>query len=257
MSAFTVDTSQLPGLAEIVSSLPLALRAVDEGPPQVVGLTGAPGWDGLAGNALASGALAVVVAAPVDSRADELSLAAQSRVVLAWDFAASPGVLAAATEALPLLGAALLAQGTLSVRRDADVRSALLDLLTAASRVFGDVSSLRLAREDAGGRHLTGHLAGGAPLTLSVVVTDAIPSTLRLRLLTGSGGLDAVVPSPATAAPAEVRVADVSGERLLPTVWVTSHRASWQRAALVAAGDVTPDDVAELRRVAARAPGLR
>jgi hypothetical protein len=256
MSTFTVDTSQLPGLSEIVASLPLSLSVAGDGAPQIVALVGDPAWAARAASALAEGAMAVVIAAPNAAGADGLPPDAQARVVLAWDFAANPGVLAAGTEAAPLHGAAILAQGMLSVVRGTHVRSGALDLLVAADRVFGDFSALRLVHEDADGLYLTGHLVGGAPLVLSVAVTDAVASGLHLRLLTGDGGLDALVPSPACAAPAEVRVADAQGERLLPTVWVSSHRASWQRAAAVAAGDATSGDVDELLRVAAVAPEL-
>ena len=255
MSAFTVDTRDLPGLAEVVASLPLSLRDAGNGPPQITGVVGTRTWATKATSAVAQGALAVVVETPVVSRLESVSAAAQSRVVLAWDYAANPGVHAAAAEAEALRGQAGIAQGTVSVGRSTDVQVALLDLLVAAVRVFGDFTTLTVRHRDHHGVHLTGHLRGGAPLTLSVVVTNAYPLAMHLRLLTHEGGLDLLVPSPATAAPAEVRVVDVEGEHLLPTVWVSSRRASWQDAAAVAGG-ATSDDVAELRRAVSLVPDL-
>ena len=255
MSAFTVDTRQLPGLAEIVASLPLSLRDAGNGPPQIIGVTGTGTWAAQATAAVRHGALAIVVEAPVLAGLKNVSTAAQSRVVLAWDFAANPGVHAAAAEAEAMRGGAGIAKGAVTVGRSTDIQVALLDLLVAAVRVFGEISMLTVRHRDHHCLYLTGHLEGGAPLTLSVVVTNAYPFAMDLRLLTGEGGLDVHVPSPATAAPAEVRVADADGERLLPTVWVTSRRASWQDAAAVAAG-ATSGDIAELRRAVSLVPGF-
>ncbi|MCH6472444.1 hypothetical protein [Sinomonas terrae] len=84
---------------------------------------------------------------------------------------------------------------------------------------------------------------------LDVLVTDAAPASLRLRILTDDGGLTAVVPCPDTAAPAEVRFVGPDGERLLPTPWETARRASWRRAVAIAAGEALSGDLAGLHRV--------
>lgn len=245
MTRFTVG-GQVPGLSEIIASLPLSLVMAGDPPVQIVGLAGEPGWYERAVEALSAGALAVVVTRPVDAPAD---LADQPHLVLSWPFADSPGLLAAAAEATPLRATAALAQGTVSVATRDDAPAALLDLLIAAGRVFGELTELTRVYDDEQGIFLAGHLSGGAAVTLAVVVSAAQASTMHLRLLTGDGGVEATLPAQA-AAPAEVRVIDAHGDRLLPTVWVSAHRASWQRAATVAAGTASTD-VAELRRALA------
>ncbi|WP_422934659.1 hypothetical protein [Sinomonas sp. P47F7] len=259
MSTFTVDATQTAGLAEIAASLPLSLAPAREGAPELASVSGSAGWAGRAQAAFDGGALAAVVGSPATDD-PEFPAGAESRLVLAWDFAANPGVLAAAEAAAPLRGRAVFAEATLSVPSSTDLDAALLDALTAVVRVAGEVTPLRTLHRDAAGWHLAGDLAGPqgarAPLALAIVVTDAAPAALRLRLLTDDGGLTAEVPSPDTAAPAGVRIVGPDGERLLPTLWETSRRASWRRAVAIAAGEALSADVAELHRVAALTPIL-
>lgn len=245
MTSFTVEPAALPGLAEIVASLPRSLTPTHGGSPQIGALAGSPGWAEGTRTAFAAGALAVVVAAPADESPESLDKDAASRVVLSWDFAANPGVLAAAAESASLRCRAVMAEGTLWIPPGADRGAALLDLITAATRVFGEMTPLRLVHQDSHGIHVAGSLSNGAPLALAVLTTAAVPSSLELRLLTDDGGLSAVVPSPDTSSPAHVRVVGPDGERLLPTLWITSRRASWQRAVAIAAGDAVSEDVTE------------
>ncbi|MDQ4502961.1 hypothetical protein [Sinomonas sp. ASV322] len=250
MSAFSVDTTHTAGLAEIVASLPLSLSPVGDGPAQLAAVAGSPGWAQRAMEAADGGALAVVVGSPqTDDGVAALASETAPRVVLAWDFAANPGVLAAADAAAPLRESAVLAEATLAVPSGTDLDAALLDVLVAVDRVAGEPASLRSLHRGANSWHLAGGTRSGAPLALSLVVTDAASASLRLRILTDDGGLTAVVPSPDTAAPAEIRVVARDGERLLPTLWETSRRASWRRAVAIAAGDTISGDIAELHRL--------
>lgn len=254
MSSFPVDISQTPALAEIVASLPLSLApAVDA--PQLAWFAGSSMWSARAKAAVDGGALAVVVSSPSAEGAGD----GDPRVVLDWPFASNPGVLAAAEAAAPLRERAALAQASLAVDIGADFKTTLLDVITAASRVFGEFAQLETLHQDSAGWHLASRLAGGALLSLSIVVTNAIPTALRLRLLTDDGGLTVLVPSPDTAAPAEVRITGPDGEHLLPTLWETSRRASWRRAVAIANGDAARtgancDDLAELRSSMSLAP---
>lgn len=254
MTSFTVDPTQLAGLPEVVASLPISLAPAGTTTPQLSAVAGTPGWTGRAAEAVLAGALGAVVDAPEEAPTDQMAGDVASRVVLAWEFASNPGVLAAAGAAAPLRRHAFLAEATLTVRSANEFKGALLDLLTTSSRVFGEFTSLVTLHKDATGWHLAGKLAGGAPLVLTLLVTTADPASLRLRLLTGDGGLAVVVPSSNTAAPAEVRIVGPDGERLLPTLWETSRRASWRRVVAIAAGDAVSDDLAEFRHTITVAP---
>ncbi|WP_055557150.1 hypothetical protein [Streptomyces sp. NBRC 110028] len=255
--ALTVDTTQVPGLAEVTASLPLSLAPASS-PAQLAAVTGAPGWAERAEEALAGGAVAVVVESPsADNGAARLGVEAAAHTVLGWAFAANPGVLAAGDAAGPLRERAVFADAQLRVPAGTDLDAAMLDLLTATSRVAGAFGLRRTLHRDRDGWHAAGRLDTGAPLSLSVVVSNAAPASLRLRLLTADGGLTAAVPAPDTAAPAEVRILTPDGERLLPTLWETSRRASWRRAVAIATGATVCSDVAELHRITALAVALR
>ncbi|MEA5454956.1 hypothetical protein SPF06_09510 [Sinomonas sp. JGH33] len=258
MTAYTVDPSQAEGLAEIAASLPLSLGPTGDRAPQLVAVEGSSGWEQRAREAADGGALAVVVGSPsLDETAGDdaarLDGDHAARVVLAWDFAANPGVLAAAA-LLDGTGThprerARLAEAVVRVPPGTDLDAALLDALVAVGRVAGEPASVRSLHRSASSWHLAGEARSGAPLALSLLVTNAAPASLRLRILTDDGGLTAVVPSPETAAPAEVRIIGRDGERLLPTLWETSRRASWRRAVAIAAGGTLSADVAELHRI--------
>ena len=251
MSPFTFDAAQAPGLAEIAASLPLSLAPTAVGSaPQLAAVAGTSGWEARAKAALDGGALAAVVSSPSAASRD----VDDPRVVLDWPFAANPGVLAAAEAAVALQERGVLAEATLTVPPGTDLDAALLDALTAVVRVLGDVTPLRTLHRDQAGWHLAAELPNGAPASVALVVSGAEPAVLRLRLLTDEGGLTALVPSPDTAAPAEVRIVGPEGERLLPTLWETSRRASWRRAVAIAAGDAVSADHTELHRVTVLAP---
>lgn len=254
MSTYTVNASSAPGLAEIAASLPLSLAPAD-GFPQIAAVAGSPGWTAAASAALDAGALAAVVASPcADDAAPHLAEASAGRTVLAWEFAANPGVLSAADAAAALRGRAVLAEATLRVPAGSDLDAALLDLMVAAGRILGEFAAPELLIDGPSGRHLSSRLDNGAPVSLGLVVTSAGPASLRVRVLTEDGGLTALIPHAETAAPAEVRVTAPDGERLLPTLWETSRRASWRRAVAIASGGPASGDVAELHRTAALLP---
>ncbi|MGY3567207.1 hypothetical protein [Sinomonas sp. RB5] len=251
---FTVATASGHGLAEIAASLPLSL-APTGGAPQIAAVDGSAGWERRAGEALAAGALAAVVGPPMaHDDGGHLPDDAAGRIVVAWGFASNPGVLAAAGAAAALRGRAVLAECRVTVPDAGLVDAALLDALTACGRVFGAFGPVETLVSGPAGQHCAGHLASGAPLALALVVSAAGPAALTLRLLTEDGGLTAHVPSAATAAPAEVRIVGPDGERLLPTRWETSRRASWRRAIAIAAGGPASGDVAEFHRTAPLVP---
>jgi hypothetical protein len=250
---FTVSDASAPGLAEIAASLPLSLAPADaDAAPQLAALAGSPGWARRAGELVAAGALAVVVGPPTaHDDATHLPDDGAGRAVIAWEFASNPGVATAAEAAGPLRRRAVLAECRVTVPDAALLDGALLDALTACGRVFGAFGPLGALHAGPAGRHYAGRLDGGAPFSLALVVSAAAPAALSLRLMTEDGGLTAHVPSAATAAPAETRIVGPDGERLLPTLWETSRRASWRRAIALAAGGPASGDVAEFYRTAA------
>lgn len=253
-TAFAVSASSAPGLAEIAASLPLSL-ARSGSAPQIAAVDGSSGWAGRAQEALDAGALAVVVSSPTAHDGDShLAAEAPGRVVIAWEFAANPGVLAAAEAAATLRDRAVLVDCTLTVSESADLDAAVLDALTAARRIVGGFDPATILFAGPAGQHLASRLENGAPFTLGIVVSGASPASLRVRLLTTDGGITVVVPSAATAGPAEVRVVAPDGERLLPTLWETSRRASWRRAIAIASGGPASADIAELHDTASLVP---
>ncbi|WP_369046359.1 hypothetical protein [Sinomonas sp. P10A9] len=256
-TAFAVSASSaagIPGLPEIAASLPLSL-APSDGAPQIAAVDGSSGWAVRAQKALGARALAVVVGSPAAHDGDtHLDAVTAGRVVIAWEFAANPGTLAAAEAAAAWRDRAVLVDCTLTVPDSARLEGALLDSLTAARRIVGEFGPLATVFSGPSGRHLAGRLDNGAPLSLGIVVSGAVPASLRVRLLTTDGGITVVVPSAATAAPAEARVVGPDGELLLPTLWETSRRASWRRAIAIAGGDSISADAAELHHTASLAP---
>ncbi|WP_415854841.1 hypothetical protein [Sinomonas sp. G460-2] len=258
LTQYTVDAVHTPGLSEVVASLPLSLTRAGEEPAQLATITGARGWADRALEAFDGGALAAVVSSPsADEGVPALPADIATRAIIEWAFACNPGVLVAAEAAAPLRERAVFADVELRLPTGADPDTALLDTLTAASRVLGPLTPVRSLHRDKASWHLSGSLtedAPTAPVAIAIIVTDAAPARLRLRLLTLDGGLTAVVPAPDTAAPAEVRIVGPDGERLLPTLWETSRRSAWRRAVAIAAGELVSADVAELYRVAALVP---
>lgn len=252
--ALAVDASSASSVAEIVASLPLSLTPSD-GAPQIAAIQGSAGWATRAQEALDAGALAAVVSSPSGhDGAARLSAEASGRVAIAWEFAANPGVQVAADAAAGLRGQAVVAECTVTVPESAGLETAILDALTATGRIVGGFAPVTVLLSGPDGHHLSSRLDNGAPLSVGILVSKAGPASLRVRLLTPEGGLTAVVPSAATAAPAEVRVVRPDGELLLPTLWETSHRATWRRAVEMASGSTASGDIAELHHIAPLAP---
>ena len=253
MNPFIVDRTQSAGLAEVLASLPASL-APEGDDPQLAFIEGTPDWPEFTQAALNAGALAAVVSSPSTKDNGFVSKEAAERVILAWDFAENPGVRVAAAAAIPLQGTAVLAEAILTAPTHTDVETALLDMMTALTRIAGHLTQLRTLYRNGTGWYLAAELENGAPVSISLLITDTVPRRLNMRLLTIDGGLNVIVPAPDTAAPAEVRVVGPEGELLLPTLWETSHRASWRRAVALAGGTEISGDIEELRRIAKRLP---
>jgi hypothetical protein len=93
---------------------------------------------------------------------------------------------------------------------------------------------------------VSGHVAGGAPLTITVAVGPAIERPFHLRVVAQSGGVHLSVPDPATAAPALVTIHHADGSTTLPARWESAHRASWRRVITAVELSDRPQDLHEI-----------
>jgi hypothetical protein len=252
MNPLTVDPMHA-GLAEIVSSLPLSLTH-RPGSPQIVSIEGNTNWPQQTRAALDAGSLAAVVSSPCLDDCHLLSSSAVGRVVLAWDFAGNLGVLRAAEITASMSGKAVLGEAILTIDEARDVVPCLLDVLVTVTRLVGDIRSLKTIYRDRSGWYLSARFDNDAPFSISIIHSGALPPQLRIRVRTDDGGLDALIPDPRTAAPAEIRIAMPEGELLLPTYWESSRRTSWRRAVAVASQTESSSDIHEFHRVAANFP---
>jgi hypothetical protein len=256
MSAtYTVTAEQAArvagGVDGVIASLPVSLtHAASAG--QLVAVDGAPGWAGRAQAALSAGAQAVIVVSPA---AETARIKDADQVLLDWPFASNPALKGAAEAMQPLLGELALVESHVILPSGQDTDKALLDQLTALNRLLdgslAEAAPLRRLHSQAPGYRLAGRLPGRAPVTVSATVTNALPPRMEFRLLTTDGGLTVSVPAPETAVPAEIHLTTAAGEQLLPTLYESSHRATWRRAIRTAAGEAASSDLEEFSRTAA------
>lgn len=235
----------------VIASLPVSLAPAPDA-ALLTAVDGSTGWAGRTEAAHQAGALAAVVIAPTTPEA--LAETSVDKVLIDWPFASHPALEGAAAAAEGLRPSVSIVESRIVVPATGNLDLALVDQLTALNRLLGGTlapGSLRRLHQDAHGYLICGQLGDSVPLSVSAVVTDALPPQLQIRILTTDGGLTAAIPSPDTAAPAEVRVTTAEGEQLLPTLYESAHRATWRRAHNVATDGLVTTDVDELRRTAA------
>lgn len=225
-------------VSAVVASLPLSFATAagtpDAGTPDVVAVAGHAGWAERAAEAIRSGAKGVVVSAPVAEDLAGLTAtapAAGSVVVLDQQWAGNValvgtnvrGAIAGAiNEAVLLDSVAVAPPGT-------DPLHLLTEHLAVILQCGIDLQDVRLIQRSGNGYTVAGVLAGGVPAALQGIITSALPSTASVSILTSAGRADVVLPDPAAAWPAEVRMVTAEGATTLPTLYESSHRTTWSR----------------------------
>jgi hypothetical protein len=235
-------------VSAVVASLPVSFRpAADR--PDVVAVAGHAGWTARATDAIINGAQGVVVSGPAAEDAAELSAAADAAgavVVLDRPWAGNLVLDAANVTVHSVIEAALeeavLLDSVAIAAPGADPLHLLAEQFAVLVQCGIEVRNVRMVQRNENGYTVAGILAEGIPVALQGILTSALPATASLTILTSAGRADVMLPDPAAAWPAEVRVVTAEGATTLPTLYESSHRTSWSRAyAHVAAGTAAND----------------
>ncbi|WP_425821691.1 hypothetical protein [Microbacterium sp. DT81.1] len=231
----------------MAASLPATLELVADN-ADVRAVSGAAGWTDRANQALLEGALGVVVVAPEAEPTDELRNTAAEQnafVILDQRWRSNPA-LTDAREAVSSIDAPIsFIEISANVSSLQDVDGAVHESVQIAHRVVGAVQDLRVLHRQSRTVLLSGSVAGGAPLTISIAVGPAIERPFHLRVFAPSGAVHLSVPDPGTAAPAIVTVLSADGSTTLPNNWESAHRASWRRVIAAFQRGDRPEDLHE------------
>ncbi|MGG5174509.1 hypothetical protein ACQQCD_05700 [Pseudarthrobacter sp. J1763] len=201
--------------------------------PDVVILSGHAGWTRRALDQVNFGTPGIVVVHPVPEDTAALQHATNARkttVVLDHRWASNPALVAEAAQALnEYAEPSVLLDSVATAAVGTDPGELFSEQVTGVVRVSGPLQKVRILRTDSHGYSASAQLANGAPAALQGVLTNARSAVLTVNLLTSDGGVQLSLPEPAVAAPATVRITNSDGERLLPTLYESAHRASWRR----------------------------
>jgi hypothetical protein len=234
-------------LTWVAASLPATLHLVADN-PDVRAVSGASGWVERAVQALRGGASGVVVVAPEAEATDGLRKMAAERdafVILDQRWRSNPAV-TEAHDAVSNLGSPIsLAEIAANVPAIEDVEQALHESVQIAHHVIGAVENLAILHRQSRTVLVSGSVAGGAPLTITIGVGPAIECPFHLRVVAQSGGVHLSVPDPANAAPGVVTIQRADGSTTLPTRWESAHRASWRRVITAVERGDRPEDLRE------------
>ncbi|MCI2423650.1 hypothetical protein MOQ72_40220 [Saccharopolyspora sp. K220] len=235
------DELDAPGTRAELASLPHWLRAGGSTAAVRAVSGNRPNWTERVHAALTRETRAILLSdvTPVDpASVRELAATAEAAgvpVVVASPWALNPATLDAAEQLRAAAPSSALVEAFTA--HDVAPAKALLAQLALLRTTVGDVTSLRLTRNDQHG-HLGSARLADVPVHLSGVRSTAGPDT-RL-ILRGRGEQWRVhFGDPALARPATVIRIDENGEHLLPTVYETAHRAAWRHTHAATEG-VTP-----------------
>lgn len=255
----TAQAEEAGAVALAVASLPASFGpAGTSAAAQVSVIAGRPGWTARVAEAIEAGARGVVVVNPVPEDTGALAAAAEAArvaVVLDQRWAANPALVSRtgapdAREAMrSAAGTAAMLDSVATSAPGTDPHELLGEHIAALTSVTGPLDNLRLLRIGRTGYTASGRLANGAPIALQAVLTAARPGGVDIRLYTSDGGVSITVPDPMAAWPAEVRVRGPQGEVLLPTLFESSHRASWRRLKDHLDAGTVPADLADFDRL--------
>jgi hypothetical protein len=243
--------AQTGAIASVIASLPMSLVPGKADTAALQGVTGTNGWAHRAAETITKGAAGVAVIAPEPGDTESLeSLAASASVpvVLGFRWASNPAVAEAAEVFKQASPDSALVEVTAYIRGSIPIEQVRAELLVLAGRLLGPLEDVRTLRNNKIGFAVAATLPGsGAPLTIAAVVSNALDNDVRVRMLTKNGCIDLLIPAPDTARPATLKKTDPQGALISPTIYESSHRATWKRLAALAASGSTAPDLAEFR----------
>ena len=201
--------------------------------PDVVAVAGDSDWVEKAITAIEGGAMGVLVVDPTATESvDRLRTLSSDRnvpVVIDRPIAGNPGVVNAAPRFAEFFTPDSLLESHHVIAPGSDRHRTLLDQLgvvaTAAAPV-GSATNLVWAPD---GYIVRGVLSSGQRVLISAVVTAAQPPSGWLRQLGAAAAVELTIPGWLSARPALLTVTTAEGASLAPTIYETSHRASWRR----------------------------
>ncbi|MEV4951252.1 hypothetical protein [Paenarthrobacter nitroguajacolicus] len=243
--------AQTGAIASVIASLPISLAPGHADTAALQGVTGTTGWAHRAAERITKGAVGVAVIAPEPGDTQSLeSLAASASVpvVLGFRWASNPAVPQAAEVFKQAAPDSALIEVTAYIRGSIPIEQIRAELLVLAERLLGPLKDVRTLRNNKNGFAVAATLPGsGAPLTIASIVSNALDNDVRIRMLTKNGCVDLWIPAPDTARPATLKITGPDGALISPTIYESSHRATWKRLAALAANSSTASDLAEFR----------
>ena len=247
--------AQTGAIASVIASLPMSLAPGQADTVALQGVSGTNGWAHRAAETIAKGAAGVAVIAPEPGDTQSLeSLAASASVpvVLGFRWASNPAVAQASEVFKQAASDSALVEVTAYIRGSIPIEQVRAELLVLAGRLLGPLEDVRTLRNNKNGFAVAATLTGsGTPLTIAAVVSKALNNDVRVRMLTKNGCVDLLIPAPDTARPATLKRTDPQGALISPTIYESSHRATWKRLAALAGSRSTASDLAEFRAAVA------
>lgn len=238
-------------VAAVIASLPMSLAPGQADKATLQGVSGTNGWAHRAAETITKGAAGIAVIAPEPGDTQSLeSLAASTSVpvVLGFRWASNPAVPQAAEAFKQAASDSALVEVTAYIRNSIPIEQVKAELLVLAGRLLGPLNDVRTLRTNKNGFAVAAALAGsGTPLTIAAVVSHALNNDVRVRMLTKNGSVDLLIPAPDTARPATLKRTGPDGTLISPTIYESSHRATWKRLTALAASGSPAPDLAEFR----------
>lgn len=249
LTATASPAAAVSGQVQVVlASLPVSLGMSGPGPrpADLTAVDGTAGWHDLVRGALSGGTRGALVVEPDPITDDALQDLPDKPVVVDHRFAGNPA-LDAAAELFSAWPADALIECHATVADDSDLPRTLLDQLAVLRRLGRPMQSLKELVWHRTGFLVEGRALGGSPVLFSTAVTTGEPSAARVRGLSADVVAEVTLPDWTCARPATVVRTTSEGAVQLPTLWETSHRASWRRLRDAVLHGHDTSDLADLR----------
>lgn len=232
----------------VLASLPVSLGRSGPG-PRVADLTavdGTAGWPEQVRGALSGGTRGALLVEPVPVTHHALQDLPDAPVVVDRRFAGNPA-LDAAAELFAAWPADALIECHATIADHSELPRTLLDQLAVLRRLGRPMQSLIELVWRRTGYVVEGRTMSGSPVLFSTAVTSGQPSAARVRGLSADVAVEVTLPDSESARPATVVRTTSTGAVQLPTLWETSHRASWRRLRDAVTHGHGTSDLADLR----------
>ena len=233
-------------IGPVLASLPLSLVGGQPGPGHLIAVDGAPGWPDRAADALLQSARGLMIVQPTPVAPQDVPEASFVPVVVDYRYASNPAM-GHGAQAFTGWPASALVEVAAVVHQPRELAGVLLDQLATLRRLGLPVSRLDRLDWDPAGYYLAGTSAAGVPVLLSSHVTTGSAPALRVRGLRSDLVVELDLPDPGTARPAQLVRTTSAGATTSPTLWESSHRASWRRLHAAARDLRMTNDLVELR----------